>query len=67
MKSTVFTQWENLMGYIFGLWVSGKISKVHMQDIYKDEYENFVTEPMPVGYADTYYDKGLEELELIGG
>lgn len=67
MKNKAFTQWENLMAYIFGLWASGKISKIHMQDIYKDEYENFVTEPMPIGYADAYYDKGLEELELIGG
>lgn len=67
MKNKAITQWENLMTYIFILGSSGKISKVHMKDIYKDEYENFVTEPMPVGYADIYYDKGLEELELIGG
>lgn len=67
MKNKAFTQWQTLMEYIFILCMTGKISKVHMQDIYKDEYENFITEPMPVGYADTYYDKGLEELELIGG
>lgn len=67
MFNKALMQREALMDYVYNLWGSDKISKVHMQDIYKDEYEHFVTEPMPYGGADRLYDEGLEELEFIGG
>lgn len=67
MEISAFKQHGQLMDYIFNLWKSGEISKIHMQDIYKDQYESFVNEPMPIGLSDVFYDRGLEELELIGG